>query len=151
MGFFNNIKNAVASGIDSVQSEIGKLRNKSFMEGVVAGAVLIACADGHIDPEEKSRLLDFIEASEDLKCFSANDIAESFEGLAKKISVQPDAGKAEAFRLLGKLRDNSDQARMAVRAVISIAKSDGNFEESEKEMAKQICLELGLDPKDFSI
>lgn len=151
MGFFDNIRNAVAAGGEKIASGIGRFRNRAFLEGVVGGAVLIASADGHIDPEEKTKLLNFIKASSDLDCFNPSDVAEIFGKIEKLISFDADSGKAEAFRLLGKLRDNPEQARMAARACIAIAGADGNFDDEEKAMARQICKELGINPEDFGL
>lgn len=147
MGFLDSIKNAASQAVTG----FNKFKNKSFMEGVVAGAVLISMADGSIDAEEKTKLLNFFKASEDLSCFSPADVGEAFSKIEKLISFDPDSGKAEAFRILGKLRDDPEQARMVVRTVIAIANADGNFDNSEKDMARQICKELNVAPGDFDL
>jgi tellurite resistance protein TerB len=38
-----------------------------------------------------------------------------------------------------------------VRVCCAVGASDGNFDESEKAAVRNICAELGLNPKDFDL
>ena len=48
----------------SMKNEVTKIRNKGFLEAVVAGCVLVAHADGVVRPEEKQKMMAFLRNSE---------------------------------------------------------------------------------------
>ena len=63
MGFLDNLKQKLAEGRGRLATEVSRFRNATFLEGVVAGAVIISFADGAATSEEKKKLSpDFIAA-----------------------------------------------------------------------------------------
>ncbi len=48
----------------NLKTEVTKLKNKSFLEAVVAGCVIVAHADGVVRPEEKQKMMGFLRNSE---------------------------------------------------------------------------------------
>ena len=139
MGFLDTLKEKLQEGRDKLVLEVGRFRNRTFLDGVVAAAVVIAAADGNISSEEKKKLYDYVRISEELKCFSAQEVAASFKAVSDVYDFDPGIGKAEAMKMIGKLRGKDDQARLVVRVAILIAMSDGVFEESEKKAVRELC------------
>lgn len=149
MNLFDSLKQTLAAGRGRLAAEINRFRNRTFLEGVMAGAVIIAAADGSISSREKKKLYDYISVSEDLQCFSTAEIIEVFNSIADTFTLDAAIGKIEAFKKVGKLRGKDDQARLLVRVAVIIAMSDGPLDDSEKKAVRDLCAELHVPASDF--
>ena len=145
--FFNTIKNKASE----LKTEALKFKNKDFLNATMAGSALIASADGVITPDEKQKMLKFIRAHEALSIFSTEDVINAFQTYVNQLEFDRDIGEAKAYEALKKLSTNVPAARLIIRMIISIASSDGNFDEHEKKVALKIANELSLDPKEFGL
>ena len=145
--FFNNLK----SKASELKTEALKFKNKDFLNATMAGSALIAMADGTITPEEKQKMIKFIESHDALSIFSTMDVVNAFQNFVGQLQFDKDIGEAKAFEALKKMESNAAAARLIIRMVVSIAGSDGNFDEHEKKMATRIAKELGLDPTEFDL
>jgi tellurite resistance protein TerB len=145
--FFNTIKNKASE----LKTEALKFKNKDFMNATMAGSALIAMADGVISPEEKQKMIKFIENHDALSIFSTTDVVNAFQTYVNQLQFDKDIGEAKAFEALKKMESNAPAARLIIRMVISIAGSDGDFDEHEKAMALRIAKELSLDPSEFNL
>ncbi len=145
------LKTNVTATRDKLALEVGKFRNKDFMEALVAGCSLVAAADGNINSAEKQRMTGFIQNSSELKVFELRDVIKSFNAYCEKFEFDSEIGKAEALKAIGKIRSKPDAARLLVRVCCAIGSADGNFDESERKVCRMICTELGLNSADFEI
>jgi tellurite resistance protein TerB len=145
------LKTNVAATREKLATEVGKFRNREFMEGLVAGCALVSAADGNIDSAEKQRMTGFIQNSAELKVFDLGDVIKSFNAYCEKFEFDAEIGKAEALRAVGKLRTKPDAARLLVRVCRAIGSADGDFDESERAVCRTICTELDLNPADFEL
>jgi tellurite resistance protein TerB len=132
-------------------AEVSKFKNRTFMEAVVASCALVAAADGTISAEEKQKMAGFIRNSDELKHFSMTDVIAFFEKVVGNFDFDAEIGKAEALRVIGRLRGSEEQARIMVRVACAIGASDGNFDANERSVVRNICTELGLNPSDFDV
>ncbi len=132
-------------------AEVSKFKNKTFMEATVAACALVAAADGTISSEEKQKMAGFIRNSDELKHFSMTDVIAFFEKVIGNFDFDAEIGKAEALKVIGRLRDNEEQARVMVRVACVIGASDGEFDPNERSVVRDICKELGLNPSDFDL
>ena len=132
-------------------AEVSKFRNRTFMEATVAACALVAAADGTISSEEKQKMAGFIRNSDELKHFAMPDVIAFFEKVVGNFDFDAAIGRAEALKVIGRLRGNEEQARVMVRVACAIGASDGSFDEAEKAVVRAICLELGLKPSDFDL
>jgi len=112
---------------------------------------LVAAADGTISSEEKQKMAGFIRNSDELKHFAMPDVIVYFEKVVGNFDFDAAIGKAEALKLIGRLRGNPEQARVMVRVACAIGASDGNFDQKERAVVREICVELGLNPSDFDL
>src|SRR3989338_9969776 len=55
------LKTNTAAARTRLAEEIGKFKNREFMEAVVAGCALVAAADGDISASEKQKMVGFIQ------------------------------------------------------------------------------------------
>lgn len=135
----------------SLKNEVTKIRNKDFLEGVVAGCALVAYADGVVKPEEKQKMMGFLKASEVLSVFDTGDVIRLFEKFSEQFEFDLAIGEANALQAISKVKKKEGEARLLVRVCCAIGASDGDFDDSEKKTVRKICSELGLNPADFDL
>lgn len=134
-----------------LKSEALRLKNKDLMQAAVSGSVLVAMADGSISGEEKRKMMLFIENYEPLSVFPAPQLIAAFQELVGQIDFDRDLGEAKAYEMLRKIRRRDAEARLVMRLIIAVAGADGVFDQSERRVARQIALELGIDPAEFEL
>lgn len=134
-----------------LNSEVARFKNKTFMEATVAACALVAAADGNISGEEKQKMMGFIQNSDALKVFKAEDVIAAFNKIIGKFDFDVEIGKAEALTYVGKIKSNPEQARLLVRVCCVIGAADGDFDADEVAMVKRICQDLGLNPAEFDL
>ncbi len=145
--FLNNLKQKAGD----LKNEVLKFKNKDFLNAAVSGSVLISMADGHVSSEEKQKMMRFIENYEALSVFASKEIVESFQNLMSQIEFDKDLGEAKAYDAIRKMKGNDDASRLIMRLIIAIAGADGNFDDSEKRVARKIAMELSLNPAEFEL
>ena len=143
-------KNTLAAR-EKLTTEVGKFKNKEFMEAIVAGCALVAAADGEISSAEKLKMSGFVKNSDELKVFDMDKVIEAFNRVCSKFEFDEQIGRAEALAVVGKIKGKPEQARLLIRVCMAIGASDGNFDDNEKTVCKLLCIELGLTPSDFDL
>lgn len=129
--------------------EMTRFKNRDLMEGVVAGCAMVGYANGSVSAAEKQKMMGFLQSSDAMKVYDINQVLDTFGRYSRQFEFDTDIGQAEALKVIGKLRGKPDEARLLVRVCCAIGSSDGDFEDSERQAARSICRELGLDPADF--
>ncbi|MGB4333562.1 MAG: tellurite resistance TerB family protein [Chromatiaceae bacterium] len=129
--------------------EMTRFKNRDLMEGVVAGCAMVGYANGSVSAAEKQKMMGFLQSSDAMKVYDINQVLDTFGRFSRQFEFDTDIGQAEALKVIGKLRNKPDEARLLVRVCCAIGSSDGDFEDSERQAARSICRELGLDPADF--
>ena len=135
----------------ALSTEVGKFKNRSFMEATAAACAMIAAADGEVSSSEKMKMSGFISNSPELKVFNLTDVIAAFNDSVGKFEFDFQIGQAEALKTINKIKGNDGASRLLVRVACAIGASDGIFDEKEKAACRQICLELGLTPADFEL
>ncbi len=135
----------------SMKNEVTKIRNKGFLEAVVAGCVLVAHADGVVRPEEKQKMMGFLRNSEMLSVFSTEEVITIFDKYSRQFEFDYQIGQASALQAVVKVKNNDAEAKLMVRVCCAIGAADGSFDDQEKAIVRKICAELGLNPKDFDL
>lgn len=147
----NWLKQNAEQARSKLAAEASKFKNRSFMEAVVNGCALVAAADGNIDSSEKQKMAGFIGRAEELKHFDMSQVIEVFQKTASDFEFDHAIGKASALKTIGKIKGNEEQAKLLVRVICAIGAADGDFDDQEKAMVREIAKELGLDPADFDL
>lgn len=142
--------NALAAR-DKLAAEVTRFKNRDFMEAVVAGCALVAAADGEISAAEKQKMVGYIQNSKELNVFDLKEVIQLFQDTCQKFEFDHQIGKAEALRVIGKLRKQDDAARLLVRVCCAIGAADGSFDEREQAVCRSLCTELGLNPAEFDL
>ncbi|UOG91110.1 MAG: tellurite resistance TerB family protein [Candidatus Thiothrix sulfatifontis] len=151
MSFFDTLKEKAGEARAKLTAEIGKFKNREFMEACVAGCALVAAADGSIDSAEKQKMMKFIQQSDELKVFETKDVITFFNKVAENFEFDNEIGKAEALKIISKLRSKPDAARLMVRVCCAIGSADGEFDAKEKQMVREMCRDLNVSPEDFGV
>jgi tellurite resistance protein TerB len=151
MGVLDEVKKWTKSQASSLTDGVKRFKNKSFMEATVAGCAIVAFADGEIKPEEKTKMAGFIERNDALKVFDMSDVITAFEKYVKGFEFDATIGKGEALKSIGKIKKSSEEAKLLVRVCCAIGTADGDFDEDEKRVVREICQELGLNPAEFGL
>jgi stress response protein SCP2/tellurite resistance protein len=126
-----------------------RYKSQDVLDAVVAACALVSMADGHLDPSERQKMIDFVNQSEELRVFDPQKVIQKFNSTVSRIEHDPMMGRAEAFRALAKIRTKPEMARLIARYGIAIGYADGNFDNNEKQTVADICRELGLNPAEF--
>lgn len=135
----------------NLKDEVTKIRNRTFLEGVVAGCAVVAYADGVVKPEEKQKMLGFMRNNDIMSVFKTEDVIKLFEKFSGRFEFDREIGEMDALAAIAKVKSKPDQARLLVRVCCAIGSSDGDFDNSEKAAVRKICNELGLNPADFDL
>jgi tellurite resistance protein TerB len=148
---FDNFLSRLKAKASELKTEALKYKNKDFLNAAMAGSALIAMADGSVSPEEKQKMIKFIESNEALSIFTTSDVIKAFQDFVGQLEFDKDIGEAKAYQALGKMKSNVDASRLLVRMIIAVASSDGNFDAKERVVASKIAKELGISPSEFEL
>jgi len=148
---FDDFLSQLKSKASELKTEALKFKNKDFLNAAMAGSALIAMADGSISPEEKQKMIRFIESNDALSIFSTSDVIKAFQDFVSQLEFDKDIGEAKAYEALGKMKSDVQASRLLIRMIIGIASSDGTFDFDEKKVAAKIANELEIDPAEFEL
>jgi len=145
------LKNKFDEVSKSLKDEVTRVKNQTFLEGVISGCTIVAYADGIVRPEEKQKMMAFLRSNDVLSVFDTSKVIALFEKASSKYEFDRSIGEMENLATVAKLREKPAEARLLVRVCCAIGASDGDFDETEKSAVRKICSELNLNPADFDL
>ena len=148
---FDNFLSQLKTKANELKTEALKFKNKDFLNAAMAGSALVAMADGSISSGEKQKMIKFIESNDALSIFTTSDVIKAFQDFVGQLEFDKDIGEAKAYQAIGKMKSNTEASRLLIRMIISIASSDGLFDNDEKKVAVKIAKELAIDPSEFEL
>lgn len=151
MSFFNKVTSAFKSGREELAKQVGRFKNRTFLEGTIAVCARIAIASDGVSSEEKQKMIGFLRNSPELSVFDTQEVIQVFEKMVKSYEFDFDIGKGETMKYIMALKDKPEQAQLAVRVGIAVAKSDGDFDDNEKTTSREIIAALGFQAQDFGL
>lgn len=147
----NKLWKSAKEAAQDLKTSALQFKNKKFMNAMAAGSVLIARADGNISSEEKSKMMRMIGSNEALSVFDTDAVIKVFNEYLGYFEFDVDVGETKAYEALNTIRGDEVQCRTLMRLIIAIAKADGDFDSSEKAIAKKIAIEIGVNASDFEL
>lgn len=135
----------------TLKTEVSKYKNKTFLEATVAACAVVAAADGNISSEEKQKMIGFMKQSDALSVFDTSEVIALFEKFSGNFGFDYAIGKAECLKVIGNLKKDVGASRLLVRVCCAVGAADGNFDDDEKAVVREICRELGLNPEEFAL
>jgi tellurite resistance protein TerB len=148
---FSNFLDGLKTKAGELKTGALKYKNQNFLNAAMAGSALVAMADGSVSPEEKQKMIKFIESNDALSVFTTSDVIKAFQEFVTQLEFDKDIGEAKAYQALGKMKSDVEASRLLVRMIIAVAASDGNFDANEKAVAKKIAKELNINPSEFEL
>lgn len=134
---------------EGLRDEAKRTMNRNFMDACTAGCAIIANADGIVTPDEKRKMMGFMQTSDVLSLYETANVIKAFEAHCAKYDFDAQIGEAEALKVVSGIKNKPAEARLLVRACCVIAAADGNFDQDERAAVTRMCQELGLDPAEF--
>lgn len=139
----------LGSAKDELSTQVGRFKNKSFMQGAISVCAYIAFASDGVNAEERQKIADFVRNSDLLKVFRPEEIVEFLNKRLASFEFDMEIGKGEALSYILALKNDPAAAQLALRVGVSVAKSDGDFDEKEKAAVRELCRALALDESGF--
>lgn len=134
-----------------LKDQVKRFKNKDLMDAIVAGCAVVAVADGTIDASEKQKMAGYLGRSEELSVFNMSEVIDRFNHFAGNMDFDVMVGKQEALRVIAKFKSKPEIARIIVGVCCAVGAADGNFDDQEKAVVRDICNSLGLSPGEFGL
>ncbi|EKZ5284058.1 Tellurium resistance protein TerB [Klebsiella aerogenes] len=151
MGLFDKVKSTLTASREELVKQVGRFKNKKFMQGTVAVCARIAVSSDGVSAEEKQKMMGFLRSSEEMKVFDTNEVIDFFNKLVSSFDFDMEIGKGETMKYILALKDQPEAAQLAVRVGIAVGKSDGNFDSDEQAAAREIIAALGFSAEEFGL
>ena len=143
MGWLDKLRN-------KGKAAASRIENKDLMEAIVGGCLLIAAADGEIEPEEIENLNKQIAANPSLAHFGS-DITAAMRRFDGMLDAGYRIGKVNILREIEDVKSNPKEAEDVLMAMLTVAESDGEIEPEELTVLKEVATRLGLRLSDYGI
>ncbi|HGY0709322.1 TPA: tellurite resistance TerB family protein [Vibrio cholerae] len=130
------------------KATLHKVENRDLMEAIVAGAVLVAFADGDCGNDELTKLQGIIESNDNLAHFGS-EIGATIEKYSRMFESGARLAKVKLMKELEDVKGDEKQKEEAFIIAIEIADADGNIDENELKVLKEIGRAFGLNPDNY--
>lgn len=134
----------------TLANEVKKFKSQDFLEAITAACALVAAADGTIDSSEKQKMVGFVQRSSELKVFDTSKVVKAFNKYADSLEFDHGIGKMDCMKAIRNISEH-DAKELLVRVSCAIGAADGDFDDDEKRVVREICRELSLQPSKFSL
>lgn len=134
--------NAVNAAINSA--------NRDQMQALIAGALLVASADGQIEKEETDALDNILRAMPEMAHFGS-EITSTISRFTSMLAAGGTSARVQIMREIRDIKGSPEEKEMVFAAIVDIAKSDGQIEDAEKRELIKIANEYGLRPSDYGV
>lgn len=134
----------------SAKAELHKVENRDLMEAIVAGSLLVAFADGNCEDSELQNLEKLIAANENLRHFGG-EINTTIARFMSMFEAGPRMGKMKAMRELDDIKASPAEIEEAFVMMIEIAEADGEIDDKELAVLKEVGGKLGVRLSDYGL
>ncbi len=134
----------------SAAVEMKKIENRDLMEAIIGGAILIAAADGEIEPEELMSLEKLVASNDNLAHFGP-EIGKTISKFESLFDAGFRMGKMKVLREIGDIKNNPSEAEEVFINMLTIAEADGEIEPEELVILKEVGQALGVRLSDYGL
>lgn len=131
-------------------TEMKKVENRDLMEAIIGGCLLVAAADGEIDADEISNLEKQISSNPSLKHFGG-EIGQVMNTFTQMLDAGFLIGKMKILREIEDIKNDSAHAEEVFVNMVVIAGADGEVDEKEIAILKEVAQKLGVRYQDYGI
>lgn len=132
----------------NVNVKLKKLENKDLMEAIVGGCLLVAAADGEIEPSEVEKLDALLRSNANLQHFGS-EITDTINRFTEQLKAGFRVGKLNIMREIEDVKSDRANAEEVLVNMITIAEADGEIEPEEQVILDQVAQRLGLRLADY--
>ena len=133
-----------------LQAQVKKLENKDLAEGLVGACLLVAAADGEIEPEEVENLNKQLNAHPALSGYGS-EIGKMVDKFTAMLDAGFLIGKTQIMREIKDCQNDEREAEDIFVAAVTVAAADGEVEPEEVKILTEIGRALGLNPANYGI
>lgn len=121
-------------------------QRRPLLEASMAGAALVAMADGKLSFSEASRVDQIVERVKELDAFDPHEVADYFQDIVDAIETDPEAGRRRAHAAIAAVAGDPEAVALLVRICVAMSRADGRVDPAEAAEIEAICGLLGIDP-----
>ncbi len=144
---FAKFTDFLASCRDRGVEAMARIKDKATLNRFVWACFLIGRADGTFDSKEKEATAKLIKNR--LPHYTIDDILQAISKAEDKISFDVTHGTQELMDEIGKA--TGDDAVAIIRGACFIGGADGDFDDQEKEIVRQLCSRMNLNPANYGL
>jgi tellurite resistance protein TerB len=148
MGFLDSLKGIASNFMADAEKALSRMSDKATFIRTVQASYLVAAADGNVSDEEKVVLGRVI--AKKLPSFKSSEVAKAIDDCAEEMSLSAVAGKVALMESIEKAA-GTDGAKVIMLGMLAVANADNEFQPSEQQVARAICVKLGLRPQEYAL
>lgn len=145
---FSLFKKKTAQALNQANAEVKKVENRDFMQAAIGVMVLVAAADGDIEPTELDKLQTTIEALPELQGFGS-EIGQTIDRFMGYFKISYATGRSRIMRELRDVKGSEQEKEDVLALGASVALSDGEMEPAEEKVLNEIAREFGLKLENY--
>lgn len=144
MTLFNALSRVVSDYAQGVVQDFQRFKNRDALEAFMASCALIAAADGYVSPEERRKVVAFIQSSPVFGVFDVDSAVILFNKYAAPFQADSRIAQANICHTLNRFKGDSEVRRTIIRLGAMLAEGP-----EEKAALHVVCAELGERPESF--
>lgn len=135
---------------NQARAEVKKVEKRDLMQAVVAGAVLVAFADGELEEAEVSTLHKIVENQPSLAQFGS-ELTNTIDQYIETMKASKHLGRVKLMREIEDVKADPKEIEEVFAVMVTIAEADGEVEEAEVKILTDIGKKLNVNLKDWGI
>ena len=144
---FGSLKSMLDDARAKGDTLFGRIKDRATFRRTVYACYLIGRADGNFDAAERQAIGALIQQK--LPQFKLADIMKEIEAADAKLGFDVTMGTQELMAEIGKA--TGDSAELVIQAACFIGAADGEFDDAEKTIARQMAERMGLSPANYGL
>ena len=144
---FGSLKSMLDDARAKGDTLFGRIKDRATFKRTVYACYLIGRADGNFDAAERQAIGALIQQK--LPQFKLADIMSEIEAADAKLGFDVTMGTQELMAEIGKA--TGDSAELVIQAACFIGAADGEFDDAEKLVARQMAERMGLNPGNYGL
>ena len=130
---------------EALATELGKFRNRQFLDATMAASALVSMADGDANITELNILDQALATIHELKIYDPHDALNLYRDYLDGLRTDPGGTREKIMQAVAKIRDDQNAAKLLIRVCVAISKADENYSEQEMSVIVELCQCLALD------
>lgn len=145
---FSLFKKKATQALGEAKAEVKKVENRDFMEAAVGVMILVAAADGEIEPAELEKLQAVVETLPELQGFGS-EIGKTIDKFTGYFNLGFKLGKNRIMREIADIKASEKDKEDILALGATAAMADGELEPAEEAVLKEIAQSFGLKLENY--